>query len=122
MPQTAAQRRSEFAIQQLAKGVGDQEKFTKLMKGLPAMILQNGFGQTLSFILARGKDKIYYQKSYEIIANWLKENKLVKSIKPSEFMAEISKMDQRDYLVAQQESLTLLEWVKRFAAAGLFAE
>jgi hypothetical protein len=37
-------------------------------------------------------------------------------------MTELSKMDQRKYLVAQQESLMLLEWVKRFAAAGLLAE
>lgn len=122
MPQTAAQKRSEFAIDQLAKGVGDQDKFTKLVKGLPAMILQNGFGQTISFILAKGKDKTYYKKSYEIIAEWLKENKLVKSTKPGEFMIELSKMDQRNYLAAQQESLMLLEWVKRFAAAGLLAE
>ena len=35
------------------------------------------------------------------------------------FIKELSEMDQQKYLTAQKETLALLEWVKRYANAGL---
>jgi hypothetical protein len=36
-------------------------------------------------------------------------------------MAQLSQMDQQEYLRAQEEALALWEWVKRYANAGIFS-
>lgn len=96
------------------------------------MILQNGFGQTLAFWLVKGTDKDGRIKKndkhielFDIVKDWLSyQNADVKNIFAKEkdktkLMNELMSMTQKDYLVAQNEALALLEWVKRFANADL---
>jgi len=84
------------------------------------MILQNGFGQTLAFWLAKGKDE--HKALFGIVTDWLKQtdNNHFKSCNtPKDFIALLSGMEQMDYRKNQNEALALLEWVKRFASADL---
>ena len=128
MSRTLGQKRAAFALEQLRNrlsNVSDQLKkeFPAFTSGLPAMILQNGFGQTLAFLLAKAgdnqEDKHYI--AFKIITDWLRENKVLNGKNKKEVMEYISnQMDQTQYLYAQRETLAMLEWLKRFANAELF--
>lgn len=127
MNRTLAQERSAFALEGVRNLKGDREKFAKFAAGLPAMILQNGFGQAMAFLLAKGTDKKgqrqpndKHTEAFDIVARWLKEREIVTKAVPAEIMKELSSMEQSNYLEAQREALVLLEWVKRYADARLF--
>lgn len=133
---TLGQKRADFALGEVLN-IQDRDGFKKEFKnfsaGAPSVILQNGFGQALAFWLAKGTDKDLKVKEYDkhiklfdIIVKWLSfdnqkdiKNDFAKETRRREFIKEISEMNQADYLVAQKETLALLEWVKRFANAGL---
>lgn len=125
MKTSLAQKRSAFVLEKLQQMRIDAiawDKFTKLANGLPAMILQNGLGHTLAFLLAKsgGDRSDRHHRAFEIIASWLKENEIVNSEEDSSVMKALSQKPQWEYLRAQEETLKLLEWVKRYAKAGIF--
>jgi len=120
---TMAQRRAKFALNQvleITKNKDEKAKkdFKSFSAGAPAMILQNGFGQTLAFWLAKGSDK--HTALFRTVKRWLtEENKFLTKKGDADFMEELHSIDQSKYLVAQNEALALLEWIKRFANAEL---
>jgi CRISPR-associated protein Cmr5 len=116
MNTTIAQQRSAFALKKVQSANAD--KFDKLVAGLPAMILQNGFGQSMAFLLAKGKD--HHHQAFDIVREWLVNRKLLSANRGDQFMSELSSLPQEKYLRAQEEALAVLEWVKRYANAGLF--
>ncbi|HHO48848.1 MAG TPA: type III-B CRISPR module-associated protein Cmr5 [Desulfobacteraceae bacterium] len=120
---TLAQRRSEFVLDQLRTVRGNHTEFEKLTMGLPAMILQNGLGHTLAFLLAKAGNEPNdrHRAAFNIIAGWLREQQVLSEITPAPVMRALSSMDQGKYLTGQREALKVLEWVKRYAKAGLFA-
>lgn len=128
MSTTLAQERSAFALDQLKqRDVHQAEKFDKLVLSLPAMILQNGLGQTLAFLLSKGTDDKGKTKpndrhvvAFKIMINWLNKRGILKSADALAAVKELSGLDQQQYLFAQEESMKVLEWVKRYANAGLF--
>jgi len=129
MTSTLAQQRSAFALEKIKNLKGDRVSFSKLVPGLPAMILQNGFGQALSFLLAKGTDKNgnidtkdKHIQAFDIMIKWLKEQKIIHETDHTKAITELSNMSQDKYLRAQEEALAVLEWVKRYATAGLFKE
>lgn len=131
---TLAQKRAEFALNRVLQSMGritDKEKFASFVAGAPAMILQNGFGHTLAFWLAKGtkdgriNDNDKHVILFDIVKDWLSlkdkdiRNNFALSGQRVVLMREISEMQQNQYLSAQSETLSLLEWVKRFANADL---
>ena len=124
MSTTLAQQRAAFSLAQL-ETVGCQKDFKGFSAGLPALILQNGFGQTLAFLLAKAKNRNLADKHYaalKIILAWLVECNLLPAGNEKMQIMEISQMDQMSYLHAQRETLAMLEWLKRYANADLFME
>jgi len=132
---TLGQKRSEFALNEVLK-IEDpdlKKEFKNFSAGAPSMILQNGFGQALAFWLSKGTDKDLkvrpndkHIKLFDIIMYWLSydngndiRNPFATKTNRRELIKEISEMEQRKYFAAQKETLALLEWVKRFANAGL---
>lgn len=129
MGSTLAQQRAVFSLGELEKLKCDREDFKSFAAGLPSMILQNGFGQALAFLAAKGSDKYLRfnlkDKNYaalKIILAWLVVCGLLAAGDEKEQIMQISKMEQMVYLRAQRETLAMLEWLKRYANAGLFAE
>ncbi len=129
MNTTLAQKRSAYALDQVIQlenqGI---PKFDKLASSLPAMILQNGFGQTLAFLLSKATknskldDKTPHFQAFKIITQWhVNQGKLTKNDPPAA-MTVISEMPQSEYLHMQEETLALLEWVKRYANADLLSK
>jgi CRISPR-associated protein Cmr5 len=88
------------------------------------MILQNGFGQTLAFLISKEKNKEQkgdkHRTAFDIITEWLIARKLIRQDQPSDILKQISEMEQSKYLQAQKETLAMLEWLKRYANAELF--
>jgi len=119
---TQGQKRANFALTKVLD-TKKIPKFKNFSAGAPSMILKNGFGQTLAFWVAKGKGE--HIRMFDIIVEWLSykkddvANSFAKSTNKTEFLKEISKMSQNQYLLCQQETLKLLEWVKRFANAKL---
>lgn len=130
MNTTLAQKRSAFALDQVIQLENQSvSKFDKLASSLPAMILQNGLGQTMAFLLAKRtkESKLQpgdrYSIAFKIIADWSKDQGILKDTSSTTAcMREISNMPQSEYLRMQEETLALLEWVKRYANADLFGK
>lgn len=118
MSRTLGQKRAEYCLDQLENLGCNRDDFKSLSAGLPAMILQNGFGQTLAFLLAKGGDK--HAAAFAIIVGWLRQNGILQKEHNKDQLMEISQMPQSDYLRAQRETLAMLEWLKRYANADLF--
>lgn len=124
---TLGQKRAEYALAKVTSislEAKEKEKFMKFSAAAPSMILQNGFGQALAFWVSKKKNE--HMIMFNIVREWLSykhedvQNEFVRETEsPREFFEEISKLDQKNYLMAQKESLSMLEWVKRFANSGL---
>jgi CRISPR-associated protein Cmr5 len=119
---TLGQKRAEYALEKVLAIPEDKKKdFKSFSAGAPSMILQNGFGQALAFWLSKAKEGDKHRVLFNMVKEWLVDNKLVKSQNNSDpdFIKALSAMEQLDYLTAQKETLALLEWVKRYANADL---
>ena len=122
---TLGQKRSEYALAKvLAIADGKRGEFKSFSEGAPSMILQNGFGQALAFWSAKKADK--HIVLIDMIMEWLSyekddvKNQFMKKTKDrTDFIRQLSTMDQSKYFEAQKETLALLEWVKRYANAEL---
>ncbi|MFZ2398353.1 MAG: type III-B CRISPR module-associated protein Cmr5 [Smithella sp.] len=119
---TIAQKRAEYALQKTleTKRLIDSEKLKSFSAGAPSMILQNGFGQTIAFWLAKGKAE--HMALFRILTEWLKSTdsrNFGNCQQPADYVQRLAAMEQGDYLRCQSETLALLEWVKRFANADM---
>lgn len=129
MMRTLGQKRAAFALKEiLNNGCDNPKEFKTLCSGAPSLILQNGFGQALAFWYSKGKgnprDK--HQVLLDMVMKWLclkKEDVKNEFVKPCsstrELVEQLSGMSQRAYLATQDETMALLEWVKRYANALL---
>ncbi|MDO8723567.1 MAG: type III-B CRISPR module-associated protein Cmr5 [Syntrophales bacterium] len=127
---TMAQKRAEYALERVLL-IKDKKDFQSFSAGAPSMILQNGFGQTLAFWLAKGtkdskiKNNDKHVELFDMVKDWLSlktkdiNNSFANEKDRTKLMKELTTMEQRQYLSAQNEALALLEWVKRFANADL---
>lgn len=119
---TMAQKRAEYALNETlaAKNKVDKDKLKTFSAGAPSMILQNGFGQTLAFWLAKGKPE--HMALFDILTRWLKQTDMKnfgECKQTKDYIQKLSTMEQREYLNNQNETLALLEWVKRFVNVDL---
>ena len=114
------QQRSNFALEQL-NGKRITEDFASFIVGTPTMILQNGFGQTMAFLLSKcggntdPNDKHYF--TFDAVAKW---SNLVYDNVPCDaagFFKAVAELQQDEYLTLQEETLMMLQWLKRYARA-----
>lgn len=115
------QQRSEFALKRIQSLETVDKDLANFIVGTPTMILQNGFGQTLAFLLSKCKgthketDKHYF--TFKTITGWSNRTNPAVPGTEKEFFETISKLDQSDYLTLQEEALRMLQWLKRYAKA-----
>ena len=102
----------------------DNPKFKKeyrstVMK-LPSLILTNGLGQTLAFLKSKGKenDSNPEEKVYKDIQGWLTKPNVVNwgRVTHEELIERIMAIDSNKYRFITIESLSFLNWLKKFAA------
>lgn len=119
--QTKQQKRAAFALSRIKDLKNDGKDFHDLANfivGMPNMILSNGLGQTLAFLLTK-KDK--QKKTFFVIKDWLEsaDNSFfsAKTKDEMEFLTQFTTVSQSKYLAMQDETLRLMEWLKRYARA-----
>lgn len=123
MARLADQDRARFAFDRVernkAAGGGPKGElageYRQLVVGLPAMIQQCGLGQTMAFLASKGKD--HHAMALEDLRDWLKRFPFAQA-KPDVLQALMAG-DGRGYRMATAEALTYLQWLKRFAEAGI---
>ena len=114
------QERAKFAIEQLEKISSNQvidKDIATFIVWMPNMILSNGIGQTMAFLLAKtDKEK----KVYRILKNWICKkyaNLGFTDKSDMDFIKTFCTLKQDKYLEIQRECLRLCEWLKRYARA-----
>lgn len=116
--QTKEQKRSAFALEQveLLFGLPVEKDVANFVVGVPTMVLANGLGQTLAFLLSKKKDQ--HEKTFQVIKEWLEQEiPALKAASEIGFLKQFTELDQKKYLLAQQEALVLLQWLKRYVRA-----
>jgi len=120
------QKRSDFALKQLKDTFSNggnltiKKELANFIVGAPTMILQNGFGQTMAFLLSKCKSQVDNDKhffTFKTIARWSKRVNPQVSPEKSDFFEAVSSLEQADYLKLQGEALKMLQWLKRYARA-----
>lgn len=129
MSRTLEQRRAAFALgfieQQRGNGDKDKEKLNTHIHKTPSLILQCGLGQALAFLLADAKGELTPSKIlYNALQDWLcgtrnAVDRPVRVYNNGELIQLLVEGSRSDYFRAQEESLMLLNWLKKFADAKL---
>ena len=116
---TKEQKRSQYALQMLEEmfGVHVDPDPANFIVGVPTMVLTNGIGQTMAFLMFKKKEKKHLNV-FKIIQGWLQQEiPELKTESNIDFLKKFSTLNQKEYLTAQQESLAMLQWLKRYARA-----
>ncbi|HBT96740.1 MAG TPA: type III-B CRISPR module-associated protein Cmr5 [Desulfobulbaceae bacterium] len=122
--QTKEQQRAAFALECVERVFcNSMDKDTaNFVVGVPTMILTNGLGQTLAFLLSKQKpgEDNKHTKTFKTIKAWL-ERQGIDKLNPDDenlvFLKKFADLKQRNYLRAQQEALAMLQWLKRYVRA-----
>ena len=127
--QTLEQKRAAEAwscIQYVNEDVADP-KFKKGYRStvleLPSLILTNGLGQTLAFLKSKGKGNVNNpeEKVYQDLQGWLTSTDIINwgRATEGELIEKIMKIDSNKYRIVTLQTLSFLNWLKRFADAVL---
>lgn len=99
-----------------------QERYVRYVERLPAMILTNGLGQAMAFLLqvASREKTEEYRWLYENLQDWLCRPDDRAPYKGAESLIDAIINGERDaYIRAQREALAWLEWHKKLAVGFL---
>lgn len=125
MSKTLGQLRAENALNYVRSikeecSPDDQEKFASYTEEFITAVLNNGLGQACATLLAqagRKQDDPHYLL-YKAVENWLcREDSQAPYRGSKDLMEAIVEGSRSDYILAQEEALAWLEWLKKFAVA-----
>ena len=108
------QQRAAYAWQKVQ---GQNSDYTKLAKGAPALIMNNGLMQTLAYYA--DKNKSHHRYLSEHLIDWLAiylTGKQVTGVPFKTMMDALQNADSQKYRKATEEVLALLRWIRQFAA------
>lgn len=94
------------------------EDYTKLAKGLPALIMNSGLMQVMAFLHEKsGKEKNKsHQQLAEDLRAWLhKRHQVGENFEP--FMQSVMALGPREYQALTTEAFAWLKWLRQMAAA-----
>ncbi len=94
------------------------DDYASLVKSAPVMILTNGLGQALAFIISKSKNK-EYSILYDHLNQWLAGNVvwIQNGDISNDLIERVIHEKSQGYRMATEEALAFLAWVKRFATA-----
>ncbi|MDR3178041.1 MAG: type III-B CRISPR module-associated protein Cmr5 [Campylobacteraceae bacterium] len=117
--QTKQQKRAEFALKAINEIDEIDKKTANFYAGAPTMILTNGLGQTMAFLLSKKEER--EKELFNKLKEWLSKEKNpladLKDKKDIEFLQAFNALPITKYIEAQTEALYLAEWLKRYAKA-----
>ncbi len=117
------QERAKFAMDKvLNHGLGDEDKkkYATLIRKLPSMVMHNGIGQSLSYLLAddEGNKTTPSWKLYTCLNEWICEKMKIYNPR-NDLITSLINGSREEYLYTQKEALYLLTWMVKFADAYL---
>ena len=135
MNQTLEQIRSKYAFEKIkeVKGSNFEKEFSSLISKLASLILTNGLGNTLAFLFAKSKDQ--HLRAIYILSDWLINQSPLGSKKLQDLNAKnvkekaqsilenlVLKASVEEYMFYTEESLRLINWLRRYSDAMLEKE
>ena len=125
---TLEQERSSYAFECISKIKGEnfEKDASSLIAKLGTLILTNGLGNTLAFLFSKAKD--HHLETIAIILNWLyKLEGRKEEIKKDNVQQKIDQImkkfvldvDVEKYMYYTDETLRLINWLRRFSDAML---
>ena len=90
----------------IVKNMPFEEKDVNSLKGLPAMIMQNGLGQTIAYLAGKDPGKA------QMLCKALFDND-----DPNNALTQIVEMPTEEYLRKQEEAIDYAGWFKKYALA-----
>lgn len=130
--QTLEQRRAKQAWDDVQAVVNHpdgefKKRYGSLARRVPTLVLTNGLGQTLAFLLSKSKNNEDNSEQNEHgllfhqISNWTM-SRVAPGAKDSDLLVWILNNNSDAYRLATVEALAYLTWLKRFAEAVLPTE
>lgn len=94
------------------------DDYASIVKSAPVMILTNGLGQALAFIISKSKSK-EYSLLYDHLNKWLAGNVVWTQNEDisNDLIERVIHEKSQGYRMATEEALAFLAWIKRFATA-----
>ena len=129
MAQTMEQKRAAFAWDAAGEGTGKTgDKYSKLAKGAPALIMSSGLMQTLAFL--RDKGEVHHQLLLKHLLQWMAHcfdgeatqqasHPFPRKVQP-DFVATMQALFNArpaQYQRATSEAMSVLRWIRQLAAA-----
>lgn len=130
---TLEQERARYALSCIRKHIpgqgakdGEARKYGTLVRRLPTMVLQNGLGQALAFLLAdaEGREDKPSRRLYDELEIWLhgapgaeRPDRVYQNGR--DLIDALMEGTRDDYRRAQMAALGLLVWMRKFADAYL---
>ncbi|MGE5573039.1 MAG: type III-B CRISPR module-associated protein Cmr5 [Bacteroidota bacterium] len=120
---TLEQQRAHYAWEKINHVTTDASskaaEVTMHLRSLPAMVLANGLGQSLAFLLAKaqGNPTSPHYMVYDMIAEWLVSRRRICAGEKENLIHSLMQGDRSMYQRAQDETWALLVWLKKFADA-----
>jgi len=100
-------------VMELMKPLQLEKETVNFLKGMPSMIMQNGLGQTIAFMICKAKEKEEEKGN----KNYAEILKVLKALIAKELMAHIVGLDPKQYIQLQREVIEYAGWMKKFAIA-----
>ena len=130
--QTLEQKRALYALDVIQRHStrGDDKykrRYGTLVRSLPSMILQNGLGQALAYLLAdagKSEEEKPALALYRELQEWLRgpkdgETRPERVYPDGDLIQALMQGSRFDYRRAQEASLALFAWTRKFADAYL---
>ncbi len=115
---TKQQERAQFALKNL-KDKEMSKDLANFIVGTPTMLLSNGLGQTMAFLMAKKKKDDKFVFVFEVIKDYMCKSykEFPPSLDDKEFMMKFLNIDFYKQIDMQNDVLKMLEWLKRYARA-----
>ena len=126
--QSLDQKRAKAAWEAVTKArdqlKGDFKEYVSLVKKFPALMMRNGLGPAVAFLMSKAKKKEESPHGLlkKHIEEWLCQKALhspyyTSAAKKESLVEAITERSSMEYFLASEEALLYLQWLKLFASA-----
>ena len=119
MAKSKEQLRAEHVWAKVSANGGCPADYVKLVKGLPALIMNSGLLQVLAFLQEKSQNNPPHSRLLSELREWLGlQWPDLKSDDFGRFMRSLMAMPSGDYQRVTSEAFSWLRWTRQFAAAS----
>ncbi|MCS7459006.1 type III-B CRISPR module-associated protein Cmr5 [Paenibacillus doosanensis] len=98
-----------------------KKEYRSLVRSLPSMIQTNGYAAVIAFLYSKRLKNEPHRQVYQTIFNWLKQQEVLNN-SDKELIEAVTKQTRDGYKRMTWESMSLLDWIKRFAEGMIEVE